>query len=173
MTALDLQDALHLHHLGVVHVLGIDKSCRLFHRIDAPLCPGIGLLLNGAEAGIAHVALLSCPVAAIAHQHRDHIGTKAQIPGESQQDLQLLRVQGSAQEALDLAIERAEGHITVHGFQHIPFGILGSLTGSDMDCLFLGPQAKLPQSSRGTAVAGLAEMQFLHGLGAGISAVDI
>ena len=66
-----------LHELGQPgspDILGLDKGRGLLDGIDAPLRPGIGLLLDGPQAGIPGRAPLPRPLLAVADEHLDHLG---------------------------------------------------------------------------------------------------
>ena len=92
MAAADLQLILQTAQPGVAHILRLNEGCRLLQIVDTPLSPGIGLLLNGAQAWTAQTTPLPGAVLAIADQHRDHIHRQAQIADKAQQNFQLFGV---------------------------------------------------------------------------------
>ena len=83
-------DLEHLHELsqpGRTNILGLDEGRGLLNAVNAPLGPGVGLLLNGPKTGVPVASPAAGPVLAVAHQHLDDLHRHIEIPDKAQQDL--------------------------------------------------------------------------------------
>ena len=169
-------DLEHLHELsqpGRTDILGLDEGRGLLNAVNAPLGPGVGLLLNGPKTGVPVASPAAGPVLAVAHQHLDDLHRHIEIPDKAQQDLQFLGVQVPAQQPLDLSVEPPEGGIGVHGGKHIPLRVVRPFSWGNAHCPLLRPQAQLPQGSRGAAEPGGPQVQVLPGPVRVVAAGDI
>jgi len=171
--SVDLQNLHQPSDPGLPLILHLDKGSSLLNGINPPLCPGIGLLLNAAQADAALSALLFCPCLAVAYQDGDHIIVHAQIANEAQKDLQFLCIQGSAQQPLHLFVQTLEGRIIVHHLIDILVGIGRPLTGDDYRRPFLGKQSQLPQHRCRTVQAGTVHIQVLFRCFQAIAALQV
>ena len=157
----DLQSVHQLGKPGGPDILGLNKGRGLFNAVNAPLGPGIGLFLNGPQAGIPAAAPATGPVLAIANEHLNNLPGHVEIPHKAQKDLQLFNIQRPAQKPLDLAVKGPEGIVGVHGLDHVPLGIVGPLPGGHPDGPLLRPKPHLPQGSGSAGYPCPTEGQLL------------
>ena len=158
---------------GIADVLILNKGGGILHALDAPLGPGIGLLLDGTKAWIAQASLPPGPVLAVAHQHGHQLRGHAQIADKAQENFQLLGVEAPTQQPLNLAVKTPEVPVAVHSLKHIPLGVAGTLSGGNVAHPVVQHQAQLPQGGLGTAKAGLVHMQFRPGVFPVVAAASV
>ena len=127
------------------------------------LCPEIGFLFDGTQAGIAQIASLAVALLAPADQNADDLVGQTQIAVEAQKYFQLFGIQGATQQTLDFPVKGLEIGVAVHGTHHIGLAVGRPLAG-DEGGLGLGVQTQLPQKGGGAGVAVLGHVQGLSGL---------